>query len=190
MGSRFTGALAFAGDITLLAPCKSALSILVSVFEKFASEFHKLFNCSKIKLLIFKGRLSNGMESGITVNGKMVNISDNVVHLEHTISSSDRESILLTAKSSFWITFTSFISNFGHTYSFIKFSLFKQFCCSFYGSPLWDLNGPGVQSLCVYVGERYEPGAPNSAKFRGGGCRGPSKIRQRGDCNNCLLFTR
>ena len=27
------------------------------------------------------------------------------------------------------------------------------------------------------------PGAPNSAKFRGG-CRGPSKIRQRGGCNN------
>ena len=24
----------------------------------------------------------------------------------------------------------------------------------------------------------------------GGGCRGPSKIRQRGDSNNCLLFTR
>ena len=24
-----------------------------------------------------------------------------------------------------------------------------QFCCSFYGSPLWNLNGPGVQSLCV-----------------------------------------
>ena len=32
-------------------------------------------------------------------------------------------------------------------------------------------------------------GAPNSAKFRGG-CRGPSKIRQRGGCNNFLLFTR
>ena len=24
----------------------------------------------------------------------------------------------------------------------------------------------------------------------GGGCRGPSEIRQRGGCNNCLLFTR
>ena len=32
-------------------------------------------------------------------------------------------------------------------------------------------------------------GAPNSAKFRGG-CRAPSKIRQRGGCNNFLPFTR
>ena len=149
MGSRFAGALAYADDITLLAPCKSALSILVSVCEKYASEFDILFNGSKSKLLFFKGRFSNGMESGIMVNRELVNISDNAVHLGHTISSSDRESISLTAKSSFWKSFNSFISNFGHKYSFIKCSLFKQFCCSFYGSPLWNLNGPGVQSLCV-----------------------------------------
>ena len=62
------------------------------------------------------------MESGIMVNGEIVNISDNAVHLGHTISSSDRESISLTAKSSFWKSFNSFISNFGHKYSFIKCS--------------------------------------------------------------------
>ena len=44
MGSRFTGALAYADDITLLAPCKSVLSILVSVFKKYASELDILFN--------------------------------------------------------------------------------------------------------------------------------------------------
>ena len=138
MGCRFTGALAYADDITLLAICKSALSILFSVCEKYASEFDILFklNGSESKLLFFKRRFSNGMKSGIMVNGEIVNISDNTVHLGHTISSYDRESISLTAKSSFWKSFNSFISNFGHTYSFIKCSLFKQFCCSFYGSPL------------------------------------------------------
>ena len=114
MGSRFTaGALAYADDIRLLAPCKSALSILVSVCEKYAPEFDILFNGSKSKLLFFKGRFSNGMESGIMVNGEIVNISDNAVHLGHTISSSERESISLIAKSSFWKSFNSFISNFG-----------------------------------------------------------------------------
>ena len=95
-------ALAYADDITLLAPCKSALSILVSVCEKYASEFDMLFNGSESKLLLFKRRFSIGMESGIMVNGAIVNISDNAVHLLHTISSSDRENISLTAKSSFW----------------------------------------------------------------------------------------
>ena len=108
MGSRFTGALAYAHDITLLArSCKSALSILVSVCEKYASEFDILFNGSKSKLLFFKGRFSNGMESEIMVNEEIVNISDNAVHLGHTISSSDRESISLTAKRSFWKSFNS-----------------------------------------------------------------------------------
>ena len=51
----------------MLAPCKSALSI---VCEKYASEFDILFNGSKSKLLFFKGRFSNGMESGIMVNGE------------------------------------------------------------------------------------------------------------------------
>ena len=98
----------------------------------------------KANCYFLKGIFSNGMESGVMVNGEVVNISDNAVHLGHTILSSDRESISLTTKSSFWKSFNSFISNFGHTYSLINCSLFKQFCCSFYGSPLWNLNGPGV----------------------------------------------
>ena len=110
-----------------MAPRKSALSILVSVCEKYASEFDILFNGSKSKLLFFKVRFSNEIESGIMVNGEMVSISDNAVHLGHIISSSDRESIPLTAKSSFWKSFNSCIYNFGHTYSFIKCSLLKQF---------------------------------------------------------------
>ena len=133
MGSRFTESLAYTDDSTLLAPCKSALSIPVSVCEKYASEFD-IFNGSKSNLLFFKERFSDGIESGIMVNGTMAHISDNAVHLRHTISSSDRESILWTAKCSFWKSFNSFIFNFGHTYSFIKCDPFKQFCCSFYGS--------------------------------------------------------
>ena len=46
MDSSFTGALACADDITLLAPCKSVLPIIFSVCEKYASEFDILFNGS------------------------------------------------------------------------------------------------------------------------------------------------
>ena len=38
--------------------------------------FDILFNGSKSKLLFFKGRFSNGMESEIMVNEEIVNISD------------------------------------------------------------------------------------------------------------------
>ena len=55
MGSRFTGVLAYADDITLLSPCKSALSIFISVCElDYAAEYDVIFNGSKSKVLYFK----------------------------------------------------------------------------------------------------------------------------------------
>ena len=47
MDSRFTGALAYADDITLLVPCKSGLSMLIDVCKKYAAEYDILFNGSK-----------------------------------------------------------------------------------------------------------------------------------------------
>ena len=46
-------------------------------------------------------------------------------------------------------SFNMFIANFGQLYCRIKIMLFRQFCFSFYESPLWHLNGAAVQSLCV-----------------------------------------
>ncbi len=31
----------------------------------------------------------------------------------------------------------------------ISAELFRQYCCSYYGSPLWPLQSDGVESLCV-----------------------------------------
>ena len=45
--------LAYADDITLLANCKSALSIMIDVCEQYAAEFDIIFNVSKSKLLFF-----------------------------------------------------------------------------------------------------------------------------------------
>ena len=101
MGCRFTGALAYADDITLLAPCKSALSIMIDVCAQYAAGFDILFNGSKIKLLFFKGRYANAITSGIMVNGEIVHICDNAVHLGDNISTSDRDSMILAAKRAF-----------------------------------------------------------------------------------------
>ena len=71
------------------------------------------------------------------------------MHVGHAICTKDREDITLAAKNNFWKQLNMFIANFGQLYSFIKIKLFGQFCCGFYGSPLWYLNGAAVQSLCV-----------------------------------------
>ena len=71
MGSRFVGVLAYADDITLLAPCKSALSILDSVLENYAAEYYVMVNRSNSKLLFFKDRSSVMVHSDIIVKGEV-----------------------------------------------------------------------------------------------------------------------
>ena len=61
----------------------------------------------------------------------------------------DRDCITMAAKNSLWKSSNMFIANFWQLYCCIKIKLFSQFCCSFYGSPLWHLNGAAVHSLCV-----------------------------------------
>ncbi len=41
------------------------------------------------------------------------------------------------------------MSDFGHIYSFLKGQLFRLYCCSFHGAPLWYLKSDGVQAICV-----------------------------------------
>ena len=140
MGSRFVGALAYADDITSLAPCKSALSILIRVCENYAAEYDTMFNGDKSKLLFFKGRSSVMMPSEIMVNGQIVGVSEKAVHLGHTISKTDRDCITMVSNNNLWKCFNMFIANFGQLYCRIKIKLFNQYCCSFYGSPLWYIN--------------------------------------------------
>ena len=63
MGSRFVGVLVYADNITLLALCKSALSILDSVLENYAAEYYVM------------------VQSDIIVKGKVVGVSDKTVHV-------------------------------------------------------------------------------------------------------------
>ena len=58
------------------------------------------------------------------VDGEIVHISDNAVHLGHNISTSDRDSMILAAKRAFWKIYNNFVSNFGHLYSLLKISIF------------------------------------------------------------------
>ena len=149
MGHHFSGVLAYADDITLLSPSRSGMAILVKVCEKCAAEYDIIFNSKKSQLLHFRGRRCCTINKGIEINGQHVNISSSAVHLGHTISSVDRSKILKSAINNFWRHFTMFMSNFSSLSASMRNALFNQFCCSFYGSPLWLLTSGSVQSLCI-----------------------------------------
>ena len=50
----------------------------------------------------------------------------------------------LYLSNNLWKGFNMFMCNFGHVYSFVKCKLFKQYCCSFYGAPLWILDSNSI----------------------------------------------
>ena len=74
MDSRFTEALVYADDITLLALCESALSILISVCEDYAVEYDIIFNGCKSKLLYFKGRSSTMVPTEVLLLFALANV--------------------------------------------------------------------------------------------------------------------
>ncbi len=149
MNNNFVGSLAFADDVKLLCPTMSGLQVMANICEKYASEFNIKFNGSKSRLLLFKGRQCKGSNMHLYVSGTALQCVVSVADLGHNVSSNDQDSMVNAAKASFWRSFNSFMSDFGHIYSFLKSKLFKQYCCSFYGAPLWYLNGEGVKAICV-----------------------------------------
>ena len=42
-----------------------------------------------------------------------------------------------------------FMADFGHIKTNVKCNLFKQYCCSYYEAPLWDLQSKSVGTICT-----------------------------------------
>ncbi len=60
------------------------------------------------------------------VNGVALQCVDSVMDLGQAVSSNDKDSMVTAAKASFWHIFNLFMSDFGHTYSFLKGELFRR----------------------------------------------------------------
>ena len=149
MGVYFTGALAYADDITLLSPSMSGLRTLSKVCEEYSTEFDVTFNGQKSQLLFFRGRECVFSHLNINVRGQLVDMYDSATHLGHFIASTDKTSIVKSAKSCFWRSFNICMSDFGQLSYIVKCKLFSQYCCSFYGSTRWSLKSTIVESMCV-----------------------------------------
>ncbi len=94
-------------------------------------------------MLLFKGSQCKSIDEVI------IHCSESVSDLGHNVSINEKDSIAKSAKASFWRSFNLFRSDLGHIYSFIKCKLFQQYCCSFYGAPLWSLNSEATEDISI-----------------------------------------
>ncbi len=88
--------------------------------------------------LIFKGNECQASDCQIVVNIVILYNITTDVHLGHCISTINKNSLIDTAGTQFKKGFNIFSADFGHIYLFLQSALFTQYCCSFYGAPLWN----------------------------------------------------
>ena len=62
------------------------------------------------------------------------------VHIGHHISTNDHDSLVSAATGQFWRGFNMFMADCSKIHSHIKCNLFKLYCCSYCGAPLWCLQ--------------------------------------------------
>jgi len=149
MGYSYVGGMGYADDVKLLCPALSGMQQMIDICVQYAREYSVKFNGSKSHMLLFRGRQCKVSNRTLNMDGAVLQCEESVLDLGHKVSTTDKCCIIKAAKSSFWRFFNLFMSDLGHIYSFLKCKLFQQYCCSFYGSPLWELNSDATNDICI-----------------------------------------
>ena len=147
MGNYFVGCLAYADDLTILAPSKKALQIMINICQGYAADHDVILYGPKSQFIVFRGRECKADNCYVMVNGNQLNNTSSAIHLGHRISSDDNECAISASVAQFWKAFNILRADFGTLYPYLQCKLFKQYCCSFYGAPLWSFNS--YHKICV-----------------------------------------
>ena len=136
MGRAFSGAFAYADDITLLCPSISALKEMIAICTKYAVEYDIKFNASKSQLIIFRGRSGKIVHPEIQMNGDKIEVVSSVVHLGHILHDNIYKYDINKCVSDFNRQSNIFLAKFKYASSHLRNFLFHKYCTSFYGTQI------------------------------------------------------
>ena len=139
MWNSYVGALSYAYDITLLCPSIRGLNKMLDICNSFADMYDIKFNAKKSLGIKFGGQ---PVMSEIVYLGKSrIEWVSSVRHLGNYVNSDMTDKTDCDMKCSSFIGYVNKLKvNFGYLQPFVLGNLFKTFCCSFYGSPLWGFK--------------------------------------------------
>ena len=145
VGTRFYGALCYADDLTLLCPSRRSMNIMLKICEDFALEYGVKFNSTKSVLVTYNVEI----DVCFMLNNAPIVQSESALHLGHYIGKDcNQKNISLGVRNLIGRTNTM-LSRFSYCSSFIKSTLFKTYCTSYYGCVLWRLDSSAVQKCYV-----------------------------------------
>ena len=142
----FYGCLVYADDVFLLAPSREGLQVLVTESEKFATKRNLKFSThpipakSKTKCIIFSKRnIKIDQISPILLNNSPLPYVEKLLHLGNWLQCDNSMKIDCSVKRAKFIgKVNSLYQEFHFSTPEGKSKLVDKFCCTFYGSCLWN----------------------------------------------------
>ena len=149
-GHIFAGALCYADDLDLIAPCASALRRMLSICSYYACDHGVLFDPCKTQLLCFCSTKSCLFLPSITFNITVLTYSDEVIHFGHVLSFNlnDGPDILRVLKD-LNRKANCVLCTFHFADCYIKRYLIKLYCLFLYGCCIWSLDSKLLNSLHI-----------------------------------------
>ena len=144
MGHHFTGALAYADDVTLLAPSVHAMQRMLKTCEDFSRQYNVKFNSSKCSLIVHNGVNEN---VNLYLSEEKIPVVDCTVYLGSFIGNKHHKKNINKACSDMITRTNVIMSQFRNCSPDVRKSLFLSYCSSFYGSPLWKLQSKHMERL-------------------------------------------
>ncbi len=148
MGNTFAGALSYADDITLLCPSIRGLNKMLKICSTFADNFDITFNSKKTVCIKFGNKVSTCDIAQL--NGNTIDWVDNIKHLGFHLNTTLSDELDCRSKISAFIGYVNKLNvNFGQLKGKVLCTLFKTYCCSYYGCQMWRLGSLYFNRVCT-----------------------------------------
>jgi hypothetical protein len=148
LGHSFAGAVAYADDVCLMAPCLSAMQKLLDICSHFADSFCLSFNASKSKAIVCNDQAHSNSPFLLLGENPIPYVS-HAIHLGHYIGKDASKCNSNKIVRDMIVRTNSICSNYRFVDTNVMQLLFTSHCTSFYGYQFVDLSECGIQSLDV-----------------------------------------
>ena len=151
VGNQFMGAVAYADDVSILAPNVASLRQLLIICEKFAEDFDVKFNASK-SVIVVHGPDAVNRNINVHFMNETIPVTDYLStskHLGIEIGNRNMQARVRSARAQLYGQTNVVLSQFNHVDRSIRYKLFKTYCVNLYGCELWDVSHPSFLQYCI-----------------------------------------
>jgi len=137
--AQVVGSLGYADDVCLLAPSCNAVNSMLMICETYGAEFQVKFNSTKSRVTVCCNNITCAPNVAFTLNGQTIGFQTSVTHLGYPVGNPEcKRSVIDKGISDMYARTNFVLTKFGSCNSDVRNFLFRTYCTSFYGSPLWS----------------------------------------------------